>query len=90
MIAAITDGGFTYHGERNPALTGLSLEITGGDMTAVLGPLGSGTSTLCRLLAGQLTSRGTMTGIIDLGGTVALHGDDPEAQLSGMTSHVGD
>lgn len=90
MIAAITDGGFTYHGERDPALTGISLEITGGDMTAVLGPLGSGTSTLCRLLAGQLTSRGTMTGTIDLGGTVAMLGDDPEAQLSGMTSHVGD
>ena len=90
MTAAITDAGFTYRGEDTPALTGIDLEITRGSMTAVLGPLGSGTSTLCRLLSGQLASRGTITGTVDLGGTVALLGDDPEAQLSGMTSHVGD
>lgn len=90
MAAAITDGAFTYHGEDAAALSGITLDITGGTMTAVLGPLGSGTSTLCRMLAGQLASRGTLTGTIDIGGTVALLGDDPEAQLSGMTSHVSD
>ena len=90
MTVEITDAGFTYHGEDTAALSGINLDITGGTITAVLGPLGSGTSTLCRMLSGQLASRGTTTGTIDRGGGVALLGDDPEAQLSGMTSHVGD
>lgn len=90
MTVAITDAWFTYRGEDAAALSGITFGITGGTKTAVLGPLGSGTSTLCRLLAGQLVSRGALTGTIDRNGTVALLGDDPEAQLSGMTSHVGD
>lgn len=90
MTARITDAGFTFLGEADPALTGISLELSGGAMTAVLGPIGSGTSTLCRLLAGELAARGTLSGTIDCAGTVALLGDDPEAQLSGMTSHVSD
>ena len=90
MTAAITDAGFTYRGEDTPALTGIDLEITRGTMTAVLGTLGSGTSTLCRMLSGQLASRGATTGTIDRSSAIALLGDDPEAQLSGMTSHIGD
>ncbi|UVI37502.1 ATP-binding cassette domain-containing protein [Brevibacterium spongiae] len=90
MTFVLTDVGFTYRGDDAPALTGISLELADGTMTAVLGAVGSGTSTLCRLLAGQLTSRGTATGTVDPGGTVALLGDDPEAQLSGMTSYLGD
>lgn len=90
MTVAITDAWFTYRGEDAAALSGITFGITGGTKTAVLGPLGSGTSTFCRLLAGQLVSRGALTGTIDRHGTVALLGDDPEAQLSGMTSHVGD
>ena len=90
MAVVIRDAGFSYHGEDTAALSGINLDITCGTMTAVLGPLGSGTSTLCRMLSGQLASRGTATGTIDRDGTVALLGDDPEAQLSGMTSHVGD
>ncbi|MCU4297130.1 ATP-binding cassette domain-containing protein [Brevibacterium permense] len=90
MTVAITDAWFTYRGEDTAALSGITLDVVSGTMTAVLGPLRSGTSTLCRLLAGQLVSRGALTGTIDRNGTVALLGEDPEAQLSGMTSHVGD
>lgn len=90
MTVSITDAWFTYRGEDTAALSGITFDVVSGTMTAVLGPLGSGTSTLCRLFAGQLVSRGALTGTIDRNGTVALLGDDPEAQLSGMTSHVGD
>ena len=90
MAVAIRDAGFTYHGEDTAALSGINLDITGGTMTAVLGTLGSGTSTLCRMLSGQLASRGATTGTIDRSSAIALLGDDPEAQLSGMTSHIGD
>ena len=51
MAVAIRDAGFTYHGEDTDALSGINLDITGGTMTAVLGTLGSGTSTLCRMLS---------------------------------------
>lgn len=90
MTATIVHAGFTYTGEAAPALENISLEIVPGTMTAVLGAVGSGTSTLCRLLGGLLESRGASTGRIETGGTVAVLGDDPEAQLSGLTSHVGD
>lgn len=90
MTATIVHAGFTYTGEAAPALEDIGLEIVPGTMTAVLGAVGAGTSTLCRLLGGLLESRGTPSGHIDTGGTVAVLGDDPEAQLSGLTSHVGD
>lgn len=90
MPATIVHAGFIYTGTAAPALEDISLEIVPGTMTAVLGAVGSGTSTLCRLLGGLLESRGTPTGRIETDGTVAVLGDDPEAQLSGLTSHVGD
>lgn len=82
--------GFTYSGEDAPALHGIDLSLHPGSMTAVLGPVGAGTSTLCRVLAGLADTRGTLTGSVETSGTTALLGDDPEAQLSGMTSSVSD
>ncbi len=82
--------GFTYDGEDDPALTEVDLELPAGSMTAVLGPVGSGTSTLSRALAGLLETRGATTGRVDVTGTVGFLGDDPEAQLSGLTSRVDD
>ncbi len=86
----MTGFGFTYAGEETQALTDVVLSLPAGSMTAVVGPVGSGTSTLARALAGLLGTRGTSTGHVDAAGTVGLLGDDPEAQLSGMTSHVED
>ena len=86
----MTGFGLTYAGEETQALTDVTLSLPAGSMTAVLGPVGSGTSTLARALAGLLGARGTSTGHVDVAGTVGLLGDDPEAQLSGMTSHVED
>jgi energy-coupling factor transporter ATP-binding protein EcfA2 len=90
MTATLDHVGFFYSGEDVPALTDLSLDLPAGSMTAVLGPVGSGTSTLCRLFAGLLDARGTITGHVEVEATVGVLGDDPEAQLSGLTSHVGD
>jgi ATP-binding cassette subfamily B protein len=42
--------GFTYPGARQPALTGLSLEIAPGRLVLVTGPSGAGKSTIARLL----------------------------------------
>ena len=59
-------------------------------MHAILGPVGAGASTLVRLITGLLGERGTSVGQVRLEGTAVMLGDDPEAQLSGMTSLVGD
>lgn len=82
--------GFTYSGDEAPALHDIDFSLPAGSLTAVLGPVGAGTSTLCRVLAGLAVTRGTLTGRIETTGTTALLGDDPEAQLSGMTSSVAD
>lgn len=84
------EAGFTYSGDEAPALHDIDLSLPAGSLTAVLGPVGAGTSTLCRVLAGLAATRGTLTGRIETTGTTALLGDDPEAQLSGMTSCVAD
>ena len=84
------------------ALSDIDLRVRSGEMVAVLGREGSGTSTLCRLAAGLIGDRGTVTGTVLRGGDggskgraagpgpCAMLGDDPEAQLTGMTSIVDD
>ncbi|MCI4012565.1 ATP-binding cassette domain-containing protein [Brevibacterium sp. ZH18] len=90
MSLTLDDIGFVYRGADSPALDAVTLSVEPAQMHAVLGPLGSGTSTLCRLVAGLLTDRGTVSGVLHLNGSAVMLGDDPEAQLSGMTSVVGD
>lgn len=89
-VLELIDAGFTYRGAPSAALAGVNLRIEPGELVAVLGPLGSGTSTLCQLVAGLLDDRGTVSGTVKLKRTVAMLGDDPEAQPSGMTSSVDD
>jgi iron complex transport system ATP-binding protein len=45
---------FSYNGPGRPVLEDLSLEIPGGQVTAILGPNGAGKTTLLRLLSGYL------------------------------------
>lgn len=90
LSLTLDDIGFVYRGTDSPALDAITLSVESGQMHAVLGPLGSGTSTLCRLVAGLLPDRGTVSGALHLNGLAVMLGDDPEAQLSGMTSVVGD
>lgn len=79
-----------FTGASHPVLAGVDLLLRRGDFLAVLGPQSAGASTLCRLAAGLLTVEGQTTGQITRGGSVAMLGDDPEAQLSGMTSFAAD
>lgn len=83
-----------------PALTAVDIVLRRGEMLALLGAEGSGTSTLCRLAAGLLSERGTLRGSVQWGAEEwsaahpsarsAMLGDDPEAQLTGMTTFVDD
>ncbi|UOR02162.1 ATP-binding cassette domain-containing protein [Leucobacter allii] len=93
-VLVLSGAGFRYHDAETPALAGIDLAIGRGEMIAALGPQGSGTSTLCRLAAGLLAERGIASGELrrapSPGAAVAMLGDDPEAQITGMTSFVDD
>lgn len=49
---ALEEAGLTYAGAERPALQGVSLSIAPGERVGVIGAVGSGKSTLVRLLAG--------------------------------------
>nr|WP_269769984.1 ATP-binding cassette domain-containing protein [Brevibacterium antiquum] len=90
MLLELIGAGFTYRSGACAALTDIDLRLAPGQMHAILGEVGAGTSTLGRLITGLLSERGTSVGHIRVAGTAVMLGDDPEAQLSGMTSLVGD
>lgn len=51
-IVRLRGGSFTYPGASAPALHGLDLELRRGEVTAVTGPIGAGTTTLLLVAAG--------------------------------------
>jgi iron complex transport system ATP-binding protein len=55
MIARANHVTFTYPGADTPAVHDVSLALTGGSVTALVGPNGGGKTTLLRLLLGRLT-----------------------------------
>ena len=58
---------FCYHGQKQPALQDINLEINPGDVIAIVGPNGAGKTTLTNLLMG--TYRPTV-------GTITVNGKD--------------
>jgi len=52
MDVEIVDLTFSYPGQRDKILTNLSLDFSRGEFVVIVGPAGSGKSTLMRLLAG--------------------------------------
>ena len=92
------DWGWRHAGRKNPALSGVDLDIAQGERVLVLGPSGSGKSTLMGGLAGLLggTEEGEATGTLTVDGVapaqargrVGLLMQDPEAQV--VLARVGD
>jgi iron complex transport system ATP-binding protein len=63
LILSIRDLGCRYPGARDNALSGVSLDLRGGELHAVLGPNGSGKTTLVRAALGLLRPH---TGQVDV------------------------
>ena len=92
------DWGWRHAGRKNPALSGVDLDIALGERVLVLGPSGSGKSTLMGGLAGLLggAEEGEATGTLTVDGVapaeargrVGLLMQDPEAQV--VLARVGD
>ncbi|BFH60219.1 ABC transporter ATP-binding protein [Paenibacillus azoreducens] len=77
---------YYYDDERGPALQGLDLSIPEGEWTAVIGPGGSGKSTLCQLLSGYLprSGGGKREGGLELGGI-----DPATAEIAEIAERCG-
>jgi energy-coupling factor transporter ATP-binding protein EcfA2 len=85
------DATFRYAGADRPALAGLSFEVAGGEVVALTGVPGSGTSTLL-LVAGGYAPRlvgGRLTGGLDLSARApAIVFATPWTQLTGLCHTV--
>ena len=84
----LSDVTYTYPGEEEPALDGVSLRVGPGEMVALVGDNGSGKSTLTRILAGRAPTSGSVqrpgsAGLGQVGGT-ALIMQHPETQVLGV------
>ena len=94
MTSRLTLHAVTYHYPASPApaLTNVSLEVPSGAVTALIGNVGAGASTLL-LVAGDLAPRvmgGELTGSVERAGRAALLLPTPWTQVSGMAFTVHD
>ena len=81
--------GYQHATRREPAFTGVDLDVAPGERVLVTGDSGSGKSTLLAVIAGLVddSEDGSRTGTLDVDGTVGMVLQDPEAQT--ILSRVG-
>jgi energy-coupling factor transporter ATP-binding protein EcfA2 len=86
-----SEAAFSYAGADGPALTALSFEVSGGEIVALTGAPGAGTSTLL-LVAGGYAPRlvgGTLAGRVELSARApAIVFATPWTQLTGLCHTV--
>lgn len=70
---------FNYPGEEKPAISGLSLNIKAGDSIAIVGPTGSGKSTVADLIIGVLQPTS---------GTIKISGEQPSVIISNHPGRI--
>jgi energy-coupling factor transport system ATP-binding protein len=96
ILVEIEDLEYTYEGEANPVLNGVSLKVREGEFVLILGPSGCGKSTFLNVLNGTIphTLKGTLNGRATVCGKsvpltkvatfateVGMVFQDPEAQI---------
>lgn len=82
----VDDFSFSYPATAAPVLDGITLTVDAGEMIGLVGPPGSGKTTLCMALAGLVPSvtGGTVSGTVAVAGDspVGIVFDDPGGQLT--------
>jgi len=90
-VLRFADASFRYAGEQTPALAALDFEVAAGEIVALTGAPGSGTSTLL-LVAGGYAPRlvgGTLSGLVELAARApAIVFATPWTQLTGLCHTV--
>ena len=86
MSIEIRDFTFTYYGRKRPALTNINIKVEAGSIVGVLGPAGSGKSTLVMALNGLVPKAFPGKTI----GDVIVNGlNTRDHELTELSAHVG-
>lgn len=72
---------FTYPTSEYPAIKEASFSVSAGELCLLIGESASGKSTLLKLLKKELSPAGTMTGEIDIAGTVGYVSQNVEESI---------
>lgn len=85
-LVEIVDVNYTHWNHTQPTLNGLSLSIRRGTFNILVGPGGSGKSTICDLISGKIPHLlgGELTGVVRVGGV-----DTRTVEVKDLSHRVG-